>query len=81
MLDFSKTVGYQSLFGTLYAGTIRDLEIEESYQCGGYDFGSISKSDILSGTTDTNAEIRIKEYNGFTFNKEFVSIGVKAIAY
>ncbi|MBU5488096.1 hypothetical protein KQI77_07985 [Clostridium sp. MSJ-8] len=31
MVDFSKTVGYQSLFGTLYAGTIRDLGIEESY--------------------------------------------------
>lgn len=42
----------------------------EDFKDGEY---SLSKSDILSGITDTNAEISVKEYNGFTFNKEFVS--------
>lgn len=41
MVDLKRGTYYQSLFGTLNKGTIRDLGIEESYQYGGYDSGSI----------------------------------------
>ncbi|NLK94160.1 MAG: starch-binding protein [Clostridiales bacterium] len=41
MVDIKRSTSYQSLFGTLDEGTIRDLGIEESYQYGGYDSGSI----------------------------------------
>lgn len=41
MVDLRQHTNYQSLFGTLYQGTIRNLGIEESYQYGGYDSGSI----------------------------------------
>lgn len=42
MVDLKRGTYYQSLFRTLDGGTIRDLGIEESYQYGGYDSGSIA---------------------------------------
>lgn len=66
MVDLSKNVSYQSLFGTLYAGTIRDLGIEESYQYGGYDSGSIVGK-IFNGSLIENC-YSTGNIDGFTVN-------------